>query len=94
MPPARTEEFWKDPDVLWLAGINNSAGIEYLNKERFEELLCWLTLPRLVGIAASDPFLLKDVTGVTASASHLVAQLESSSFEYRQFLELIRDEPI
>jgi glycosidase len=94
LQPARTEEFWKDPDVRWLAGVNNSAGIEYLNKERFEELLCWLALPMLIEIAASDPLLLKDVTRITASATSLVAQLESSNFEYRRFLELIRDEPI
>ncbi len=53
----RTEEFWKDPDVRWLTGVNLASGIEYMNKERFEELLCWFELPALVGIAASAPLL-------------------------------------
>jgi hypothetical protein len=44
-------EFWQEPDVRWLAGVNESEGVLYLHKERFEELLSWLQLPGLLQIA-------------------------------------------
>ena len=31
----RSESFWADPDVRWLAGVNQSSGITYFNKEQF-----------------------------------------------------------
>ncbi len=46
-----TEGFWADPDVCWLAGINESGGNTWVNKESFEKLLCWLQIPSLLGIA-------------------------------------------
>ena len=47
----RTETFWADPDVRWLAGVNTASGITYFNREQFEELLAWLQLPALIRIA-------------------------------------------
>jgi glycosidase len=51
-----SKEFWADPDVRWLAGVNESEGVAYFNKEQFEELLCWLEIPRLLQIASSSSF--------------------------------------
>jgi hypothetical protein len=47
----RTEGFWANGDVRWLCGVNESEGVNYLNKESFEQLLCWLQIPGLLGIA-------------------------------------------
>ncbi len=47
----RTDGFWAQGDVRWLAGVNTSEGISYVNKESFEELLVWLQIPNLLGIA-------------------------------------------
>ena len=57
MSPAatRTKQFWSDPDVRWLAGVNESSGITYFNKEGFEELLGWLQLPALIKLAQQSP---------------------------------------
>jgi hypothetical protein len=46
----RTEVFWSNPDVRWLAGVNTASGITYINREQFEELLAWLQLPDLIRI--------------------------------------------
>jgi glycosidase len=46
-----TKEFWSDPDVRWLAGVNESNGKTYFNKELFEEMLCWIQIPALMEIA-------------------------------------------
>ena len=43
--------YWADGDLRWLAGVHESAGEEYVHREKFEELLCWLQLPTLLGVA-------------------------------------------
>jgi hypothetical protein len=45
------KELWVDPDVRWLIGVHEAGGFTYFNKERFEELLGWLQLPALLGVA-------------------------------------------
>jgi hypothetical protein len=50
-----TDLFWNDPDVRWLAGLNESQGITYLNQESFEELLWWRKLPILLAAAQAIP---------------------------------------
>jgi hypothetical protein len=49
----RSEAFWSNPDVRWLGGVNQAAGITYFNQQQFEELLTWLQIPALVEIAES-----------------------------------------
>ena len=51
---ACSETFWADPDIRWLAGVNEASGIAYLNQERFEELLSWLQLPAWIEITHQD----------------------------------------
>ncbi len=51
MDALHTQSFWEEPDVRWLAGVQESGGVLYVNKESFEELLCWLALPALLGLA-------------------------------------------
>ncbi len=42
---------WLDPDVRWLCGVHEAEGHEYLVRERYEELLWWLQLPKLLRLA-------------------------------------------
>jgi Alpha amylase, catalytic domain len=67
-----TDTFWNDPDVRWLAGINESLDITYFNKERFEELLCWLQLPALIEIAQQN-------SGKLESISHFEVPIQEAS---------------
>ncbi len=48
-PDVTSPSFWQDPDVRWLSGFNESGGKTYFNKEQFEELIIWLSLPHLLG---------------------------------------------
>ena len=48
----RSATFFDDPDSRWLAGVHDSNGVTYFNKEQFEELATWLQLPVLLEIAA------------------------------------------
>ncbi len=44
-----------DPDVAWLVGVNDYQGVRYFNKEAFERLLWWMSLPALIEIVSSAP---------------------------------------
>jgi hypothetical protein len=83
----RSSAFWNDPDVRWLAGVNNAGGIEYINQERFEELLCWIELPRLLETGASTEVALEDVVRATSDAAALLDLLRQTGFEYRRFID-------
>ncbi len=44
---------WLDPDVRWLCGVHEAEGHHYLIRERYEELLWWLLMPALLGLAGA-----------------------------------------
>jgi len=46
---------WSEPDIAWLTGLHEAQGHRYFNKEAYEQLLWWSTLPQLVAIAEKDP---------------------------------------
>jgi hypothetical protein len=83
----RTSALWSDPDVRWLAGVNQSSGATYFNKERFEELLAWLQLPALLAIAqqplAQQPAALAALKAVLASATQAA---QSAAYNLDLFL--------
>ena len=80
-----SEKFWRDPDVRWLAGVNRSAGTEYLNQESFEELLCWIEVPALLQAAASAQTA-KKIEIIAAELTKLITLLKQSGFEYERFI--------
>ncbi len=78
----RTEGFWVNADVRWLAGVNTIEGSTYVNKESFEELLVWLQLPEILGIAGhlggdeayeSGPAELAELEGALRAECQLMA---------------------
>jgi glycosidase len=52
VPVILTPALWQDPDVQWLTGVHKADGIEYFNKESYEDLLWWLQLPCLFTLGA------------------------------------------
>jgi hypothetical protein len=46
-----SEGFWADRDARSLAGVNQSGGQTWFNKEQFEELWGWLQIPGLIAAA-------------------------------------------
>jgi glycosidase len=43
-----SRRFWDEPDVRWLASVNEAAGKTYFNQEAFAELAEWMQVPRLL----------------------------------------------
>jgi hypothetical protein len=79
---AHARSFWEDPDVRWLAGVNESGGKTYFNQEAADELLAWMALPSLLAAAESakpEAELLRleeMVAGLSASAKASGYQLD------------------
>jgi hypothetical protein len=92
----RSESFWADPDVRWLAGVNQSAAVTYFNKERFEELLSWLQLPTLIELARTapgdplaaplQPAQLRSLAKVEAAVAAARAAAEASGYNLDTYL--------
>ena len=88
----RTPEFWADPDVCWLAGVNTAEAVEYINRERFEELICWCQLPALLRLGASSTLAAEEAAALGEDAGELAALLGESGYKMAAFLELLREE--
>ncbi len=87
----KTVEFWTDPDVRWLAGVNTSEGTEYINRERFEELVCWCQLPALLRLASSGEFA-EEAAAMGEEAGEFAAMLRASGYKLSGFLEQLAAE--
>jgi hypothetical protein len=100
--PIRSAAFFADPDACWLAGVNQSGGNTWFNKEQFEELLTWLQLPRLLKIArdlaeqdkpsqhtapaAAKQALSHAVATVEQGVAHTLAAAETSRYQLEKYL--------
>ena len=91
--PTRSATFFSDPDARWLAGVNSSEGIAYLQREQFEELLTWIQLPKLIEIARTieEGSALKSVqrtalNTVEQSVAHALAAAEASGYRLETYL--------
>jgi glycosidase len=83
----KSASFWADPDVRWLAGVNESSGKTYFNKEQFEELLCWLQLPSLLKIplaGADETVAIHNIENVVSSACADAVKARFSLASYLQ----------
>ena len=79
----RSEAFWSDPDVKWLAGINEAGGEEYLHKECLEAFVCWLELPALLASFEAGPE--TRWRGLAVEAVELAAAARESSYNCGSF---------
>ena len=74
---AYARSFWEDPDVRWLAGVNESGGKAYFNQEATDELLlAWMALPLLLAAAECG-----EPTAELLRLEEVVAALSASAKE-------------
>ena len=78
--------FWHEGDVQWLAGINRSKSITYLNKEQFEELLSWIQLPSLFLVAEETTT--KSLGSIEEVVSRGVSVAKEAGYDLERFLGL------
>jgi hypothetical protein len=82
----RTEAFWSDPDVRWLAGVNTSSGVTYINREQFEELLAWLQLPALIKIAQQKSGQAKSIAELEAAFASTCEAAHDAGYQLDAFI--------
>jgi hypothetical protein len=91
----QSESFWQDPDVAWLAGISESLGKTYVNKECFEELLWWLELPELIEKAEQEALTAKAFAEIEQRITTACAAAQEAGYELKNLVALLaaRDQP-
>ena len=82
-----TDTFWTDPDVRWLAGVNESDGTTYFNKERFEEILCWLQLPALIEIAQQNQGKLESISRLEVPLGEASRSAKNAGYKLSEYLD-------
>jgi hypothetical protein len=80
------QEFWNDGDVRWLAGVNESDGVTYVNKELFEELIDLFQLPALLEIAEQDAGVLEAVLEVEAAVEQAREAVLNAGYDLDKYL--------
>ena len=78
--------FWADPDVYWLAGVNEHEGVGYVNREALEQLLQWLALTAQVQPAGAP------VTSVPVAAVSDAAG--AAGYRFDAMVGALTQEPI
>jgi glycosidase len=79
----RTNAFWADPDTGWLLGLNESNGITYFDKFKYEELLTWLhiTQPlapaKLIGPPSAERLPLQQLADLAAESGYSVIRFRA-----------------
>jgi hypothetical protein len=84
------QEFWQDPDVRWLAGVNDSAGVSYIHKEHYEELLCWMQLPSLLAITLAEQSSGTALREIEARVARACAAAKDAGYKLRETLSLLQ----
>jgi hypothetical protein len=77
-------EFWEEPDVRWLLGVNESEGILYFNKECLEEMFWWLQLPALIAqLESGAP---QSLSGIREHYETQLAKAKQAGYKLQDYL--------
>ncbi|MGH9585349.1 MAG: alpha-amylase family glycosyl hydrolase, partial [Acidobacteriaceae bacterium] len=87
------QAFWKDGDVRWLAGVNHSDSVTYVNKEQFEQLVDWLHIPALLELAEEDPRPLEAILEIEAEIEDARESMAEAGYDLNAWLESREKEP-
>ena len=90
-----TTAFWAEPDARWLAGTNEHSGQTFINKECFEQLLGWLTVPALLASARPDlkPAATPAREQAESASQALLAEMTKAGYDLDRFLKKADPEP-
>jgi hypothetical protein len=83
VPPA----LWGDPDICWLTGAHVAESHTYLVRESYEQLLWWLTLPRLMRLAEAPAPHRADAAMLLDDVDKALVALEGSGYRLDELLE-------
>jgi hypothetical protein len=75
--------FWSDPDVRWLAGVNESEGVTYFDRDKFANLIEWLRRQQETA-SEEDP----------SSLQQLLSDAEEAGYRVESFRKLLSAEKV
>ncbi|WP_263366568.1 alpha-amylase family glycosyl hydrolase [Edaphobacter bradus] len=84
----RSEAFWADADVRWLAGVNEASGTTYFNQEQFEELLCWIQLPALIEMTRQGAATPSSIKRIESAVSMVCSLAKYAGYKLDPYLNL------
>jgi hypothetical protein len=90
-PLIESRTFWDDPDVRWLAGVNDASGATYFNKEQFEELLSWTQLPALMESALQSTDQTSSLKDIEAVVSKAYIAANDAEYKLHVYLNLLHN---
>jgi len=79
--------FWTAPDLRWLAGIHEASGKTYMNKEQFEDLICWLQLPALLKVASSEKEAALAIRKIEEEVSQACLHAKAAGYDLDRYLQ-------
>ncbi len=87
-----SESFWSDPDIRWLAGVNQYEGRTFLNRELFEQLVASMALPALLAEATqADQALGSETAGLV---ERLLAAARENGYELDPLIAQCGRQPV
>ena len=78
---------WSDPDVRWLTGYNEAEGHAYVVRERYEELLWWLSLPERIKLANVPVPNRAAASAITRTIEEEIAAMERAGYRVDVLLQ-------
>jgi hypothetical protein len=78
---------WEDSDVCWLTGAHVAGEHTYIVREPYEQLLWWLSLPRLLRLAESAEPHRADAAMVLDDVNRALVGLETAGYKLDELLE-------
>jgi hypothetical protein len=83
---------WLDPDVRWLTGVHEAEGHVYLVREMYEELIWWLLMPSLLGLASEATLSRIAVEKIWLTVEEALSTAEAAGYRVDSLLGSV-DEP-
>jgi hypothetical protein len=65
-----------DPDMAWLVGVHEWEGVRYFDKEGYERLLWWMSLPALLSLSGQRT---TDVEGIAKVEDEIATRLKAGA---------------
>jgi hypothetical protein len=79
---------WLDPDVRWLTGVHEAEGLDYLVRERYEEMLWWLLMPQLLRLAGEPALDRAAIDRMGTIVDEALASAEAAGYRIDRLLGL------
>lgn len=83
-----------DPDISWLINVHEWQGERFFNKEAFQQLLWWMSLPNLLDLASTGQPAAEAVTKLQNELASRINAAEESGYRVEALLKVGRTQAV